>query len=620
MTQPPIPAPAASRLATPNSIPLAAKRYDRASGPAVFTGCIPLKPGQLFDTALASVTLWDGVTEIGITVSALWPRHPDGSVKVIRVSATLNLAAATPHDYTLRLGTARTQSGPPEPAITGAWMRNPRLMACTDAAHLCASRTAPLPLVPIPHPNLPAQWNKFLTTEWDDPNTPYPSWGRIRARVMADDHSRNLGGSANYNFISALYYKYMTSGDLDRLNEAHHAAQFGSAERLYNGGIPISLYGCCYGSNFSPAPYTNDGNLNGVVFYGEPWDGHAAGSRFDANPDGWADLPRGAGPVTGTEWYSGVETDLLMMYQLSGWEQAKGAFLCRALELFGRRGFPDNPGTVPLDNVLQSNLGSSVIRDNHFKGNYGGRSQWRAWRGADLLYYVLSPPMALYHHRAAWKASTIPSPRTHKADWRLWVKREHPDFYERYSNRYVEGHWLRGSGWSTPGWSPPSKNLPQGLPFFQLSLFIYDLMLAHLNVAPDPRTEAFIVGTAQRLKQCLRGPEPTRKTPGMGYKLPYCAPSSYTNNPTNRPNVAVANDGFWGTTINLAIFALHHRITGEGWARDVADMHASNTRIALASGDPAGYSTPKEMGECYSQAFHAAAWRAGIPVDGWDVP
>jgi hypothetical protein len=82
----------------------------------------------------------------------------------------------------------------------------------------------------------------------------------------------------------------------------------------------------------------------------------------------------------------------------------------------------------------------------------------------------------------------------------------------------------------------------------------------------------------------------------------------------------VANDGFWCTTINLAIFALHHRITGEAWSRDLADMHASNTRMALASGDPAGYSTPKEMGECYSQAFHAAAWRAGVPSDGWEAP
>ena len=607
MTQP-------SRLATPNLIPLAAKRYDRASGPAVFTGCIPLKPGQVFDTALADVTLWDGVTEIGITVSALWPRHPDGSVKVIRVSATLNLAAATQHDYTLRLGTARTQSGPPEPAITGAWMRNPRLIACTDAAHLCASRTAPLPLVPIPHPTLPAQWNKFLTTEWDDPNTPYPSWGRVRAKVMADDHSTNLGGSANYNFISALYYKYLTSGELDRLNEAHHAAQFGSAERLYNGGIPISLYGCCYGSNYNPAPYTNNGKLNGVVFYGEPWEGHAAGSPFDANPDGWADLAPGAGPVTGREWYSGVDTDWLMTYQLSGWGQALGTFLCRALELFGRRGFPDNTPEAQLA------MGSSIIQDNIYKGNYGGRAQWRAWRGADILYYLLSPPMALYHHRAAWKASTIPSPRTHKADWLLWAKREHPDFYERYSQHYVDGHWLKGSWWGKPGWFPAGRGVPQGLPFFQITLLFYDVMLYYMNVAPDPRIAEHIVASATRLRQCVRGPEPTRKTPGTAYKLGYTIVNSHTNNPTDGPQVAGPKDAFWPTTMLLPVFVMAGRITGDPWFFALADMQASNTRMALADGSRAGYSTPKEAGETYFQAFHAAAWRAGVPPDGWDVP
>jgi hypothetical protein len=604
--------PQPSRLATPDSIPLAAKRYDRVSGTAVFTGCIPLKPGQLFETDLAKVTLWDGVTEIGSTVSALWPRHPDGSVKVIRVSATLNLAAATQHDYTLRLGPARTQRGPTEPAVTGAWMRNPLLIACTDAAHLCASRTAPLPLVPIPHPNLPAQWNKFLTTEWDDPNTPYPSWGRIRGRVMADDHSKNLGGSANYNFISALYYKYMTSGELDRLHEAHHAAQFGSAERLYNGGIPISLYGCCYGSNFNPAPYTNNGKLNGVVFYGEPWEGHAAGSPFDANPDGWADLAPGAGPVTGKEWYSGVDTDWFMTYQLSGWGQALGTFLCRALELFGRRGFPDNTPNLAM--------GSSLVQDNIFKGNYGGRAQWRHWRGADLLYYLLSPPLALYHHRTAWKASTIPSPRTHKADWRLWAKREHPDFYEGYSRHYVDGHWLKGSWWSTPGWFRAGPKVPQGLPFFQIALLFYDVMLYYMNVAPDPRIAEHIVASATRLRKCVRGPDPTIKTPGTAYKLGYSIANAYTNNPTDGPQVAGPGDGFWSTTMLLPLFVLAGRITSDPWLFALADMHASNTRMAGADGNRAGFSTPKEMGETYSQAFHAAAWRAGVPLDGWDVP
>lgn len=589
-----------SRVATPNSIPLAAKRYDRASGTAVFTGCIPLKPGQLFDTDLANVTLWDGVTEIGITVSALWPRHPDGSLKVIRVSATLNLAAATQHNYTLRLGTARTQSGPTEPAITGAWMKTPRLIGCTDAAHLCASRVATLPLVPIPHPNLPASWNKFLTEEWDHPTTPYASWGRFKARVMSDDPDKaGFWGAANYNFLNAMYCKYLTSGDLDRLNEAHHLVQHGT--------FPQSVEACTYGRDLVRAEHV--GHLNRVVFYGEPYDGHAVGDPFDANPDGWPD--RSGGPVSGSEWNSGVDTDFLMCYMLSGWGQVLGTFLCRALSMFGRGAFPDTP---------KQNLNPPPGTNQPIL-NYGGRFQWRLMRGADILYAILSPPMALQFDYRYGAGKVIPSLRTAdgKAKFKTWAQREHLDFYDWYSGQYVAGHWLKGSWWSRPGWFAPSGTVPQGLPFFQLGCLWYDAMLYYHHVDPDPRVPAFIARAGEMLRQCVRGPEGAPKMAGSGFKLPYNMPNSYTNSATNGPVVAGSGDGFWGNTILLPLYATAYALTGDPWYRDLLDLHASNTRMAVADGGRAGFSTFKELGECYSFAFHAAAYRAGVKLGEWEL-
>src|SRR6185503_9794312 len=66
-------------------IAVAAKRFDGNSGPAVFTGCIPLKPGQLFEVGVAgsrqlTMSLWQDAVEVGAYFTCLYPQHPDGSV------------------------------------------------------------------------------------------------------------------------------------------------------------------------------------------------------------------------------------------------------------------------------------------------------------------------------------------------------------------------------------------------------------------------------------------------------------------------------------------------------------------------------------------------------------
>lgn len=598
-----------------STLAVGAKRYDSGSGAAVFSGVIPLKPGQLVEADLNRVALWDGAQEIGCTASALWPQHPDGSMKVVQIAATLNLASGVQKNLTLRLGDPRTVSGPAQPFINEAWMKNPRLIGCTDAAHLCASRVATLPLVPIPSPLLPESWNKFLTEEWDDPDTTYASWGRVKARVMADDpNTFGLWGAANYNFLNAMYCKYLTSGDLDRLNEAHHVAQYGS--HAGGSGFPRSVEECSYGS-IEMGRRNADGTvehpgLNNVVFYGEAHEGHAAGSLFDANPDGWSD--RGGQPITGTEWNSGVDTDFLMCYTLSGWEQIRGTFLCRALAHFGHTGgFPDGP----IADISEEGL---ATKNQPILG-HGGRFQWRLIRGVDILYTLLSAPMALRFAYRWWTGKVIPSPRTAeaRAQFKTWAKREHLDFYDWYSSRYVDGHWLKDSWWSKPGWFEQNTSVPQGLPFFQLAVLWYDVMMYYYHIDQDPRVPAFIERSAEMLRQCVHGPEGAPKMDGVAYRLRYPVTNSYTNNATDGPETSGPTDGFWGNTILLPLWATAYRLTGDTFYRNLIDLHASNTRLAIADGGRAGGSTFKEMGECYSFAFHAAAMRAGVPVGAWEV-
>lgn len=168
-------------------ITCALKRYDGASGSATFTGCIPLKPGQLFETTTGlssgtpivaqaslrgNVSLWRtaGPTELQAYITALYPQHPDGSIKSVMVSTTLSAADGEEIPLTLTIGTSPTLAASPtaHPTINALWMKFPRLIGCTDSTHMCQARVAFGPLVPVNDPRLPPNWQALLTTELEN--------------------------------------------------------------------------------------------------------------------------------------------------------------------------------------------------------------------------------------------------------------------------------------------------------------------------------------------------------------------------------------------------------------------------------------------------------------------
>jgi hypothetical protein len=385
------PAAESAPAASANSLALAAKRYDGRSGAAVFTGCIPLKPGQIFESDLTPITLWESNTELGLTVSALWPQHPDGSVKVIQCHTTLTLASGVTKALTLRFDRTRAVAGPAAATINEAWMKQPRLLACTDATHLCASRVAGLPLVPIPNPALPARWNTWLTTEFDLPGL-NPNWGAIKARIMADDPN-SIGGAANYNVGHLMYCRYLTSGNLDHLYEAHHVMQFAPGSPIPMRWNTLGGSGGEYpaGHIMHTAPPGHDADRT-IVYYGEAYGGHAKDSPFQTVFENWAiagDPGGSSGMVGDSEHYSGFRADYFTCYCLSGWPQALGTLLGTCLGKFPRSPAGAFPGALqPWSQILAN---ESLWHGVYFL-NYGGRAQWRHMRNPDLYYLLLSRP------------------------------------------------------------------------------------------------------------------------------------------------------------------------------------------------------------------------------------
>jgi hypothetical protein len=170
-------------------IAIAAKRYDGGSGSATFTGCIPLKRGQLFETNTGvgsgtplvagsslrgNVSLWTGAppgsAERQAYITALYPQHPDGSIKCVMVSTAITLASGVEQALTLKIGTGPALAPSPtaHPTINAAWMKFPLLIGCTDSTHMCQSRVAFGPLVPVNDPRLPVNWQSLLTTELEN--------------------------------------------------------------------------------------------------------------------------------------------------------------------------------------------------------------------------------------------------------------------------------------------------------------------------------------------------------------------------------------------------------------------------------------------------------------------
>src|SRR6185503_8568948 len=482
-------------------IPLIAKRYDGQSGSTTFTGCIPLKPGQLFETTTglatanpwpaapwqvarsslrALVSLWrgtsPGIAEVPAYITALYPQHPDGSIKVLRVSTILPLAPDESADFVLKLGTNPTTIASPtsHPVVDGSEnagsLKFPRLLACTDASHLCQSRVAPYPLIPLADPRLSANLVDYFTNQWENGWTTdmepsqqsgsFPTFkimrnmlltrGDLHWKLCTIQNGSNIitnirggwplptsaptalltvgmrvgagpagyfpepGGTptstisailgpnsvqvtippsnfppgtgdyvlsfgykhpaqdASYNMMSAWYYRYLMTGNIDHLREAHLLSRSYYHEVFgYVGSNQTSFLCVNYGAGDKARydePYTDE---NGVL--------HATAEIIGL--DEYGEDPSGQ-PAGLTTPQSGFHVNAWMNYVLSGWDQALGVLI-----RFGN-GFLSAVNLTPFREYPYDNIGPGTI--HHSPSAAGGwdgpRMSFRIYREHEALY------------------------------------------------------------------------------------------------------------------------------------------------------------------------------------------------------------------------------------------
>ena len=583
---------------------LAAGRYDGGSGSALFSGVIPLKPGQFLEEGLAGsaqtvVTLWADGIELGCYASCLYPQHPDGSVKSLQISAMLELNVGVQRPLELRLDTPQTITGPvAHPTINRAWMQNPVLIACTDPYHLCEARAAFGPLVPLAE--LDGTWAAFLVAEFENGHDHFPTYR------VAIQHLRGSGTipanypwqNANYNAIAPLYYRYLMTGSLDNLVDAHRLAANDHQDAFTwnpSGGGSI---------NYGNGP---------IVRYHGAYEGHAANDPFPIDEYGQA---FNTAPIGTGEHQSGFRQSAWMCYVLSGWAQPLGVLIS-----FGIRSFTASQQFSPFPNYPWPNIGPgagggpSGFHSPSAPGGWsGGRFNFRLYREADAFLYMLRLPMDL--NASVFGPFMAPTSRSeaNRVKYRTLFQRKYYDSIDLWSTEFAPTGQVNSFLYGLWGFSPyfPSVdvwgNVQGTYPSFQIITLFNALALVYMNIVEDPRFIPKMVQLAEFLltqivsSAVITHPAAAGRPPV--YRMPYM-----TTDPASAGSALSPN--FYTPGMLLALWAWAYRVTGDLRFKEIADAHASIYAMAHPSPSSGIGHAFKQLGETYHMAAYAAAWMKG---------
>lgn len=540
---------------TSNEIALSAKRYDGSSGTATFSGVVPFQPGQMTTSRVSNISIWNGTTELPIYASSLSPRHPDGSVKCVLVQTSLTLDSAATISLQLRLTVAPTAGTVSPITIDTAWMQEPTLLACADAMHMCRSRVAPAPLIPTDHPNLPAKWKTFLTTQFDSLDNDWPTFGNA---VNAHRNGRRWadGGNANYNNVSAAYYRYMTSGDIDKLADANfmmtQSVQYNIRDLTHGNGAMTETG--------SGNPYNTDVEGYGVdslALYGL------------------------------SEWNSGFRADMYICHCMSGWEQAK-----RTLIANGARGYNSHQGDA---------------------FPYGARFDWRLNRTGALFYGLLSEPLDLTYSIPQVFSVDVPNIMDNRQAWLDRIVVNHFDKPKAWSEKFDPDDYRHGV-W---GCAPEFGNGNGTYENFQAVTVFNDLIYAYLNFVQDSRVPDGLLKLCDLIYDQTQPFFPNAfGRAGQLYCCPYMMqdPASL---PVTLVEGDGDNPSPWSVGTTNVMMAWAYAYTGDNKYLPILDAHADVASWVYQSNLGSAGNGYKQIGEVYHMAYHAAAWRAGVNFDSW---
>lgn len=550
------------------SLSLSAKRYDGGSGAAIFNGPITFQQGQMQPSGLSNISIWDGVTELPIAVIDSDLRHTDGSVKIAFVHASLSAADQVEVPLTLQLSTAPTAGTVTPETVTKDTLVAPRVLGCNDADHLCASRVALGPLIPISKmvslagsdPAM-SQWVNTLTVEFDSKDAGGAvGYGWAKDYFDRDDQTNGwpLGspGNACYNAVYPMYCRYLVTGAIDDLYYANGIAawnngwQWTMGEHSHGNGVLTHQVG--------GATYTTDFDY-----------GLAANSQ----------------PITNSEQHSGSSKDAYMCWSMSGWRQARAVGMA-----YGAR-----------NAVAEAVVSGASI--------YGGRVDFRWFR--EYANYL---PLFRVDADLNYNSGAIGSIESPVSDWPWWENLFQTHWYDKFES------WSLTMGGGDPryniwGNAPSFDSIGGGggIPFFQ-NMHIFDTIYTlEQNTYQDNlgRTWNQLESLADYLETKVAGPF-TQAWGGIDvYGANYATEGTIPTGTTN--------DGQYSVCMNIPLFSWAYAKTGQQKYLDIIDAMSRQQAWSYGGSGSAGCDW-KAMPQFYGFLFHAAAWRFGVPHDGWELP
>ena len=270
---------------SPDELSASLTRYDDASGVAWFRGALVFP--QTGDWAVASeedlltrrILVNGEEPETGVYLTLLDGRHANDNYRSAFVEFQASCGSTETVTCTVtraeRVGMDRIAPQDSVELAPLAWQRAPTLFAITDATYLCNADVAPMPLVPLDDPRMPAGTREFVTTGYDN-------W-----------LATTTAGTAQYDENYHLACRYVASGNV---------------------------------ADLAAAIMRNASNNTPTVVQAAPWNYYVAGEEVtwagvNLNPAGYAALnPTGKGIPS--EPYDTSLTQF-MVYQLTGWEYSK---------------------------------------------------------------------------------------------------------------------------------------------------------------------------------------------------------------------------------------------------------------------------------------------------------
>ncbi len=570
---------------TPNTLTLSAQRFDGGSGSATFSGSIPLKPGQLLESNLANVALFDSSGEIGVTKSTLYPRHSDDSLKYVRIDATLSLADGVEKtDLELRLNTAPTLSGPTQRVVARDWMIEPTLICSSDANHLCSSQTSVFPVVPLTHPNMPTVWSDFLTTEFDTHDNDFPAAKNLLDYIYNGDVSAFgaggdlAGGNATYDNASPYFFIYYMTGEIERLRDAFAVVSYRPGDF---GQTHVHGDGWQYAMDDYATP---DGAMTYLNDYAP--DGASAGDPFSTQTPDYPFVSGDGGQATKgkQEWDSGFCTDMLLAYGLSGWDQPM-----MNLAALGTRG---------------------IVEWDRPASQYTARFDIRLRRTLTPMMYLLSLPMDLRYSVPNAVTESAINIRDNKTTILSQIQANVIDQPADWASNFTDGDYRKDIYGQWPG-SFNGQGIHEN---FQHNTTRDLLHLIQLHYINDARIDGWLTSLADDvIFTHIQGPfNTTYRGGGSFYKLRY----TQTDDPSSIPAWTSSTGGdYWATAQIAPILAQRDAINGTTIYNDIVDSVASKNVFTYFNDLGSAGNRMKPFGQLWGRAAMCAAFRCG--VSGW---